>query len=78
MAIKVTVSEQKTQNEKPFPKVMKLNNHQSELIVLFNSHKSGTVLYSKYNQWEIADISDDFDIKQFIDYNEPITLQNEA
>lgn len=78
MAIKVTVGEQKTQNEKPFPKFMKLNNHPSKLIVLFKKHKRGTVLFSTSNHWEIADTSDDFDMSQFVDYNEPITLQNEA
>lgn len=77
MAINVTLGEVKTQNNKPFPKLMKWNKPERELVVLFQSLKSGTVLFSTSIHWRMGDASDDFDMSQFTDYNEPITLQNQ-
>lgn len=77
MAINVTLGEVKPQNNKPFPKLMKWNKPNRELIILFQSLKSGTVLFSTSNHWRMGDTSDDFDMSQFTDYNEPITLQNQ-
>lgn len=72
MAIKVTVGEQKTQNEKPFPKLM---TSKAGRIVFMTSYEQGFQLNHAaddgphfYKDWSMDD---------FTDYNESITLQNE-
>ena len=73
MAINVTLGEVKTQEPKPFPKIMESNNPKG-FIVLFFNHDYGTCLTSsgdyvageRYNQ----------PATNFTDYNEPITIQN--
>ena len=71
--IKVTVGEQKTQSEKPFPKLMNGKNH--ELIVLMIKPYEGIVLKGSCF-YEIGYNSVTWDMESFTDYNEPITLQN--
>lgn len=77
MAINITLGEVKTQKEKDFPKLMVWCNKDEFFIVLFTLPKKGVVVSSNIQQWNIGDYDDDFDPKQFTDYNEPITLQNQ-
>ena len=80
--IKVTVGEQKTQSEKPFPKLMV--GKDGKRIVY------ATGLKESDNDWQVLRVKG-FDIndgtilnsfglftkgEEFTDYNEPITLQN--
>lgn len=76
MAIKVTVGEQKTQNELPFPKLMigKLGS-----IVLFRENMKGTMIqYKGESSIKVGEYYEGFDMRAFTEYNEPITLQNET
>lgn len=76
MAIKVSVGEQKTQEEKSFPKLMigKLGS-----IVLFNENRKGTMIqYIGESSIKVGEYYEGFDMHAFTDYNDPITLQNEA
>lgn len=76
MAIKVTLGEAQTQEEKPFPKLMisKVTGN----IVLFHSNKKGTVVFLGENNgtYCLGEYRDDLNIGNFTDYNEQITLQN--
>ncbi len=89
--IKVTVGEQKTQSEKPFPKLMIGMNR--PVIVLMLEPKIGIVIKpngyydigyksasfaieSFTDYLEHGYYSDEWNMPYFIDYNEPITLQN--
>ena len=81
MSIKVTLGEVKTQEEKPFPKLM-ANGY--GCIRLVYECGSSVILKSAENA-ENAEVSwfesrinapSDWDISDFTDYNEPITLQN--
>lgn len=74
MAIKVTVGEQKTQNELPFPKFMKSSNGR---IVFMISYGKGFLLNRVSNN-DIPKYSELWFMGDFADYNEPITLQNET
>lgn len=87
MAFKVTIGESKTQEVKPFPKLMtyKYPNNGAKILLLMKDSKNGVVLEKLEegininmdalgNFWTI--ISDDSNIGVFTDYNEPITLQN--
>ena len=73
--IKVTVGKQKTQSEKPFPKLMKWNGEKI-IIALFKNKEFATILKSDSTEWSVGDYDNYFDMKQWADYNEPITLQN--
>ena len=72
--IKVTVGEQKTQSEKPFPKLM--INLTNDRIVLMSEYKCGIVVYEKKSYWGVGTKSTSWAMEDFTDYNEPITLQN--
>lgn len=72
--INVTLGEVKTQEEKPFPKLM--INLYKNVIVLMSERKCGTVVYSTTKAYEIGYYSTDWFMDNFTDYNEPITLQN--
>lgn len=79
MAVKVTIGESKTQNEKPFPKLM-VNRY--GCIRLVYECGSSVILKSAQNaegSWFESRINapSDWDISDFTDYNEPITLQND-
>jgi hypothetical protein len=75
MAIKVTIGESKTQDEKPFPKLMQ---GISGTIVLFQQTKKGFVVNAVEGVcFIIGEYSDDWAMHKFTDYNEPITLQNQ-
>lgn len=86
MAIKVTVSKQKTQKEKPFPKLMKFEYTKDSYVILFMRNKNiGMCLHIYYDSSKsmsgdkVGDIWDNVNAsgKGWSDYNEPITLQNE-
>lgn len=72
--IKVTVDEQKTQSEKPFPKLMKCIDG-DPLIILFENPKVGMAIRDGIH-WKVGCYSDSWAMEEFTDYNEPITLQN--
>lgn len=77
--IKVHLSEVKTQEEKPFPKLMVVNKDgvSPGTIVLFEAMHKGTVIYGTHNH--VQNIGKRFEMwcmDNFSDYNEPITLQN--
>lgn len=71
--IKVTFGEKPQQESKPFPKLMK--GMLSGVIVLFTNEKTGTVIKGNedfYEGW----CDDTWNMKNFTDYNEPVTIQN--
>lgn len=74
MAINVTLGEVKTQEEKPFPKLMKAKNASSNFIVLFFSPQKGTCMTSSGDYV----VGEEYNgaCTTFTDYNEPITIQN--
>lgn len=87
MAIKVIIGEQEPQRNKPFPKLMKYRySEDSYVIALMESKSKGTVIYVCYNREKtmsgdkISNIWSDVNTldKGWSDYNDPITLQNEA
>ena len=72
--INVTLGEVKTQEEKPFPKLM--INSDRRIVVLMSESCVGTVVYSKIETYQIGHYSEGWGMHNFTDYNEPITLQN--
>lgn len=81
MAIKVTLGEAKTQEEKPFPKLMisdlgqifymvGVNEDRDDLLIGVEIHSNGYFIGGN-------GISKNMARALFKDYNEPITLQNE-
>jgi hypothetical protein len=83
MAIKVTLgATENTQQEKPFPKLMidRIGyecgiKHNRCLIVFFEKPSCGTVIQTS-TSWPIGCYSDAWIDEAFVDYNEPITIQN--
>ena len=75
--IKVTVGEQKTQKEIPFPKLM-INNNGG--IVLFEKNKNGTVI-KRDPEWcesdAVGSADSEWSMIGFTDFTGSITLQNE-
>jgi hypothetical protein len=70
--IKVTVGEQKTQSEKPFPKLMKATKGTwKDQICFFEKRREGVLIGPREFGY-----ADNFCMEDFTDYNEPITLQN--
>lgn len=69
--INVTVGEQKTQSEKPFPKLMRVYG-ESGWIGYFIRHGVCTWLTGNYAGQSTSDVN----MSDIFDYNEPITLQN--
>lgn len=78
MAINVTLGEAKPQEEKPFPKLMRQNTDKYNLVVLFTAAGCGTVILDtdKEDPYAVGHHSLDWAEKHFIDYNEPVTIQN--
>lgn len=87
MAVKVSIGESKTQEVKPFPKLMafKYPNSGTKLLLFMKDSKNGVVLKKleegkSINLDAVGDFwtikSDEFNDGVFTDYNEPITLQN--
>ena len=74
MSIKVTIGEYKTQNQKPFPKLMQSS--EGVIIVLMTEESSGVVI-NENRFYEIGYKSSAWNMDVFYDYNEPITLQND-
>ena len=79
MAINVMLNEQNSQ-EKKFPKLMiacKNAGSDDGIIVLFTEASVGTVIKTvKSSEKYISYQSSNFYMECFIDYNEPITIQN--
>ena len=76
--IKVTVGEQKTQSEKPFPKFM-INRELNSVILaigISGNFIKGTLLSAGSSIDESGEYFDKWAALNFTDYNEPITLQN--
>ena len=72
--IKVTVSEQKPQSEKPFPKLMI---SKKGTIIFFHKPKYGFVIQAGENSKNtIESDPKDWAMELFTDFNETITLQN--
>lgn len=77
MAVNVKIGESKTQSEKPFPKLMK---HRDGTITRFEKSGSGVHIFAPKEvpvdyiiSWnKIVGIN----MSEYVDYNEPITLQN--
>lgn len=57
---------------KPFPKIMRSDDH----IVLFTGLNVGTLI-SNTKYCDIGYHSNTWEMSEFTDYNEPVTLQNE-
>ena len=75
MAINVTLGEVKPKEEKPFPKLMKSKNGR---IVFFLEDEYGVQLnITDNNDSDLPHYSSNWDMGNFTDYNEPITLQNQ-
>ena len=72
MSIEVTIGESKTQSEKPFPKLMKQLD--TGWIMLFLNKKTCIHLKGTYKGELVVDYSPDF---KTVDFNEPITIQNQ-
>jgi hypothetical protein len=89
MAIKVTIGESKTQEEKPFPKFMQ-DKHGNIVFAIGKNNNSEEQYYYKVvyiKGFEFSEFStvgsfcDEFNLfnsdNPYFDYNEPITLQNQ-
>ena len=78
--IKVTVGEQKTQSEKPFPKIMKAVDGTTLVLVLEEPDVDGLTKDLYLNEFREYPYACGFTLDgrvKYTDYNEPITLQNE-
>ena len=74
MAVNVMIGESKTQEEKPFPKLMRA--YTNGLTVFFIDKGLGFVLNSPDNSREVGYYSETFFMENFTDFNEPLTIQN--
>lgn len=72
--ITVTVGEQKTQVEKPFPKLMK--NIGSGGVFYFHRYGVGLPLNEPGNFFDTETWASRWNMEHFTDFNEPITIQN--
>ena len=77
--INVTVGEEKTQSEKPFPKLMISYKHKSVILATSKDgkHLIGTLLYVGTSCDNFGEHDTTWLESNFTDYNEPITLQND-
>ena len=80
MAVNVTIGESTPQNSKPFPKLMEATskaNKDHGIIVLFETKGKGVVVMTvESSEKEVGYWSDAFIESCFIDFNEPLTIQN--
>lgn len=75
MAIKVTLgAPENTQKEKPFPKLMK--SKVDGAIVLFYKKRCGAYIL-KFNHFTEFGYHEDFNMFNFEDILDPVTLQND-
>lgn len=76
--IKVTLGESLPQENKPFPKVMKLKDVPYLTLVLFEEEAIGTVIYDNDpdDPYNIGHYHERWSMKSFDDFNISITLQN--
>lgn len=76
--INVTLGEVKTQNEKPFPKLMK--HKKNGRINLFYNRTCATVIINRQDEVPVilgvGEHSTNLNANEYEDYNAPITLQN--
>ena len=73
--INVTLGEAKPQEVKPFPKLMR--NKEGSLIIFFSEPTNGYVIYLQQGlDYYLGYRSDAWNMLNFSDYNEPLTLQN--
>ena len=78
MAIKITVGEPKPQNEKSFPKLMI---HRDGTITYFLEPKVGIHLNKVrdyFPEYYNTKCHTEISMAHYVDYNGPVTLQNEA
>lgn len=79
--INVTVGEQKTQEEKPFPKLM-IGKDSEDYTIIYaigkyeNGGIQGVCISTTCKDNYHGEYYTDWDFDYFTDYNEPITLQN--
>ena len=75
--IKVTLGEVKTQEEKPFPKLM-IGKYNCIILAIDEDegHYYGTLIYKGSSDDTLGEFSYQWKKKYFSDYNDPITLQN--
>ena len=75
MAINVILGEVKTQEEKPFPKLMR---HPDGCVVFFYEYGKGISLIGDIspNGTQAMLFGTDWGMRDFTDYNKPITIQN--
>ena len=75
MSVKVTTQRETGKMEKPFPKLMKVE--ENGLTVLFNTESHGTVICSGSTTYKIGYYLNIWNMDIFTDYNHAITLQND-
>lgn len=75
MAINVTIGESKTQEAKPFPKLMKFTEHNT--IVFLEKHSCGMIINADGFYQGCVGYATNFPMELLVDFNEPITLQNQ-
>ena len=71
--ITVKTTTEVKQEPKPFPKLMKSINGN---IVLFESPQNGVLIVKGETNKITGNYSCEWDMNNFTDYNEPITIQN--
>jgi hypothetical protein len=71
--INVTIGESKTQESKPFPKLMQADNG---LIVLFTAKDVGTVIFEGNSTHKCGYVSHNWFDPDFRDFKGAITIQN--
>jgi len=78
MAIKVTTPEKPEQEYKPFPKLMIIEKGQNAgTIIAFRGEGCGSIIKGCGNlKGSEFKSSESWDMEQFTDYNDPITIQN--
>jgi hypothetical protein len=79
--VKVTLGEQPAQSEKPFPKLMIAKASTGDKTIIFAAGQEGDsiigqCLFTEYDRDKLGEISRDWKVSAFTDYNEPITIQN--
>ena len=74
MAIKVTLgATENTQQKKPFPKLMECT---SGAVWLMFAETKGMYIKGGVGDFQPLHINHYFNLREFTDYNEPITIQN--
>jgi hypothetical protein len=74
MAIKTTIGESKAQ-EKEFPKLMK-NIRDTSIVLMTSNLGVGTLVRTGHFSPPMGDFRINWNMNEFTDFNEPLTLQN--